>query len=241
MASKTDVKAFELPVPGLFYIPEFLTEAEQQNIVQILDSNEWEKVIRRRQQFYGKQYYHTTHNLTAIQPKDDLESLKIDQFDFLIKKITDFDFRAAYDVFNIEWPNQILVNEYVENFGISTHFDDEKAFGKCIITVSLLQPILMNFRKPLHPTNHCTTLIDEYQHVLEPRSCLIMSKEARSNWRHGITRRKWFEYNGEKIHRNLHYRRISLTIRNVLDTRKKVETSDYGIVKVKECECIVEE
>eukprot|EP00835_Amoeboradix_gromovi_P004085 NODE_299_length_11430_cov_0.261054.p6 type:complete len:237 gc:universal NODE_299_length_11430_cov_0.261054:1377-2087(+) len=231
----------KLPIPGLFYIPNFITKEEEKNVVSILDANEWQKVIRRRQQFWGVKYYHTTHNISTIQPVESCESLDMRKFSWLLEKITDDTFRDLHDIFIDESPNQILVNEYVENFGISTHFDDSSAFGKCIVTLSLISPILMTFRKPLHPTNHCTTLSDEFQLVLEPRSCLIMTKESRYNWRHGITRRKWFEYNGEQIHRNLDYRRISLTIREVLSTRKKAEYTDLGQVKVDECECIIEE
>ncbi len=35
------------------------------------------------------------------------------------------------------FPTQILVNEYVENFGISSHFEDEDAFGDVIATVGV--------------------------------------------------------------------------------------------------------
>ncbi len=230
-----------LDIPGLYYIPNFLSKAEQDMVISTLDNSHWEKIIRRRQQFWGIQYYHTTHNIKAIQPVDHTESLDINKFQWLLNKITETTFRDRYDIFQTEWPNQILVNEYVENFGISTHFDDSFAFGKCIVTISLLQPIVMTFRKPLHPTNHCTTLVEEKEIILEPNSCLIMSKDSRYNWRHGITRRRRFEYNGEEIKRNLDYRRISLTIREVLDTRKKSDYTDVGTVKVSECDCIKDE
>lgn len=42
------------------------------------------------------------------------------------------------------FPTQILVNEYVENFGISSHFEDCDAFGSVIGTVSLVSPIFMS-------------------------------------------------------------------------------------------------
>eukprot|EP00494_Astrolonche_serrata_P025811 UN26072 len=58
-----------LPIEGLYYDPNFLTKVEQKELIDIIDSNPFQKFIRRRQQFYGKTYYHTTHNLSGIQPE----------------------------------------------------------------------------------------------------------------------------------------------------------------------------
>jgi alkylated DNA repair dioxygenase AlkB len=49
--------------------------------------------------------------------------------------------------------------------------------------------------------------------MLEPRSLVIISDEARHNWTHGISARKSDNFNGIKTERQL---RISMTFRNVL-------------------------
>jgi hypothetical protein len=49
--------------------------------------------------------------------------------------------------------------------------------------------------------------------LLEPKSIIILQKEARYNWLHGIKARQTNEWQGEKIVRQ---RRISLTFRRVI-------------------------
>jgi alkylated DNA repair dioxygenase AlkB len=134
-------------------------------------------------------------------------------------------------------PSQVLVNEYRNNLGIASHFEDVQAFGDVIVTISLLNPIYMTLKKPIQPTNAC----DEYQDIvkilLEPRSALIMKDAARYQYRHGIGKSKWVHLpptttttNGTNtttatnlsIRRDDSYRRISLTIRHLLPTRRQV-------------------
>lgn len=43
-----------LPIPGLVYIPDFITEAEQDELIQLIDSQPFSTAIHRRQQFYGE-------------------------------------------------------------------------------------------------------------------------------------------------------------------------------------------
>jgi alkylated DNA repair dioxygenase AlkB len=49
--------------------------------------------------------------------------------------------------------------------------------------------------------------------MLEPRSLVVISGEARHNWTHGIAARKADNFNGIKVERQL---RISMTFRNVI-------------------------
>ena len=83
-------KAF--PIDGAIYIPNFLNENEQRKTLEIIDGNPFQQVIRRRQQFYGPTYYHTTHNLSEIQPieqQNDKHSLDFKQLDFITQKFYD--------------------------------------------------------------------------------------------------------------------------------------------------------
>merc|ERR1712151_484509 len=78
-----------------------------------------------------------------------------------------------------QFPTQILVNEYLENFGISSHFEDEEAFGAVIATISLLSPIFMSLEKPREHNNSCQDLECELKVLLEPRSLFVMSEDCR--------------------------------------------------------------
>jgi alkylated DNA repair dioxygenase AlkB len=54
---------------------------------------------------------------------------------------------------------------------------------------------------------------EKRQILLEPRSLLIVSGEARYEWTHGIAARKSDVYEGQKIVRE---RRVSMTFRGVV-------------------------
>lgn len=207
--------AKSMPIDGLSYIPNFLTGEEQEKIWSIVYSNDFAKVIHRRQQFYGEVYYHTTPDITALQPAEEDAALPLEQFDFLLNRLDQF--------FPTRKPTQILVNEYVGQCGIANHFDDDDAFGDTIVTISLGQPIWLNLQKPRVLTNQCQDLIDETRVLLEKGSLFAMQKDARFLWRHGISRYRWVRTPaGECVYRNDNFVRISLTIRVLLDGRKKV-------------------
>ena len=76
-------------------------------------------------------------------------------------------------------------------------------------------------------------MITEYARVLlQPRSLFIMSKDARFDYRHGITKSKVVKLDSEidsnVCVRDEGYRRISLTIRKLLDTRRKASDDQLG-------------
>ena len=118
----TDLTPF--PIDGLSYYENFLSDEEQAKIIDIVDSNPWVKVIRRRQQFYGEVYYHTTSESTELQPTtaaaggdhdtDSLSSLSlpISQFDWLQDKLESVPWRdRAFG--DTEFPTQILVSKHL--------------------------------------------------------------------------------------------------------------------------------
>jgi len=57
-------------IAGLHYVSNFLSQHEQNRIMDIIDSRPFANAIHRRQQFYGETYYHTTHHLAVAQPVD---------------------------------------------------------------------------------------------------------------------------------------------------------------------------
>jgi alkylated DNA repair dioxygenase AlkB len=238
-----------LPSDGLYYEPNFMTEEEQKQAIELVDSNEFANVIARRQQFWGDVYYHTSHDLAAIQPvsqeKTDLNRLDIEQFRWLLDKLDSrveevaatpagsciykgkqYDYAATPsgiftatkdDSEELENADQILVNEYTGSMGIYGHLDDPFAFGKVIVMISLVCPVLMRF-----------TQDDKVVKVLlEPGSLLVTKGQARHNYGHGISHHKWVAVNaddGKQVMypRDDKYRRLSLTIRHLLDGRKRV-------------------
>jgi hypothetical protein len=73
---------------GMFYIPNFVTEEEEINILEKIDSNQWLKEIHRRQQHYGYVYYHSRSDLPEIQPtKQPSSILPLKTFDDMMSRL----------------------------------------------------------------------------------------------------------------------------------------------------------
>ncbi|MGL4597702.1 MAG: alpha-ketoglutarate-dependent dioxygenase AlkB, partial [Bacteroidia bacterium] len=101
--------------------------------------------------------------------------------------------------------DQLIVNEYMPGQGITAHIDCEPCFEDTIASLSLNSACLMDFTQA--QTLETTSLF------LEPSSLLVLSDEARYNWKHGIANRKKDKYNNQLIERG---RRVSLTFRKVI-------------------------
>jgi alkylated DNA repair dioxygenase AlkB len=172
-----------------------------------------------------------------------------------------------------EAPTQVLINEYRNNMGIASHFEDFDAFGPVILTISLVSPVYMTLKKPTaQPTknrtsninitgnavsnnnnnnnnnesiNACDTYDDVVKVFLEPGSLLVMKGDARYKYRHGIGKYKWVKLPPGRttaraptaedsestatpttIKRDDSYRRVSLTIRHLLSTRRRVRDNE---------------
>ncbi|KRX03545.1 hypothetical protein PPERSA_12675 [Pseudocohnilembus persalinus] len=206
-------------IPGLTYIPNYISQKESDFILKHLNSQEWSQEILRRQQFYGTVYYHTRHDLPQIQPQDILNSnitkcYDLNFFDFLIQRlINDNIFQADYP------PNQCLVNEYKGNQTISPHVEDKDAFGPIIAGISLQNPTYFRLQN------------EQEQHniFLETNSIYILTGEARNNFKHGIKKHFKFEYDGIQYIKDNNYKRTSLTFRHVLQQgTKKPYGSTYS-------------
>ncbi|KAI8909555.1 hypothetical protein EDD86DRAFT_205700 [Gorgonomyces haynaldii] len=212
---------------GLDYIPNFLSEQEQRDLLELVYSQPFVKVIKRRQQFYGPVYYHTTPNIASIQPKEDSEQLDLSLLQPYIDRIRELGF------FPDAPPDQVLVNEYVGVTGISSHYDDEQAFGDTILTLSLGQPIWLSLRKPVAPNNQCLEYLKQTDCFVEPGSLFSMRGEVRSRWRHGISMNaKWIHHpEGYFIRRDDSCVRVSLTFRHLLRGRKRVQQDDIEWVE----------
>lgn len=119
---------------------------------RLIDTNPFSASIQRRQQFYGNVYYHTLMDCEELQPatsSDDsiVAALPIDAFSNLISKCVANGFFLRDDYCNNSgipstiqddpnlYPDQVLVNEYVRNIGIRSHFEDVLAFGPVIVTI----------------------------------------------------------------------------------------------------------
>ena len=111
-------------------------------------------------------------------------------------------------------PDQVIINEYVANQGITPHVDVQ-SFADGIATISLLESWEMTFHAPGGKK--------KVHQLLEQRSVAIMHDEARYQWKHEIKKRKSEPPLDEGGKRRKRERRISLTFRNVLSPQSSFQ------------------
>lgn len=182
-------------IVGLEIYPDFITTREEKELLDSIDNAPWLNDLKRRVQHYGYKY-----NYRARKIDNSLYLGKLPGWsENLIQKMLDG------KIINFT-PDQAIVNKYEIGQGISSHIDCEPCFGDTIISLSLGSSCILNFEKKLNSK-------DKIGLFLEPRTLLVMKKESRYDWFHGIPLRKSDKFNGEIIKRA---RRISVTYRKVI-------------------------
>lgn len=178
------VAAADVPaIPGLRYLPDYLTWSDETALVAAIDRCPWDTEWKRRRQPYGAGY----GRASAAPPIPDWG-----------RRLAD---RLYADGITPRPFDQLLVNEYLPGQGIAPH-RDYASFGRTVVSLSLLSACVMDFRDPA--TGRRERLL------LEPRSLLVLGDEARHDWQHGIAARKTDVWHGVGIERR---RRLSVTLR----------------------------
>lgn len=230
---------------GLQYWPEFITPEEESALVVMLDAGDWlTHLLSRKQQFFGLVYYHTMHDVDALQPGDDraksgqpMEMLP----PWLLPRV-----RKTGAFSQPDSPiNQVAANNYTGTNGISPHVEDPECFGPNLATLSLISPTQMALtRAPMEPVARDQDRVkgadagdkhparrgngeddgDWIKILLEPRSLMVMRGESRYAFKHGIRRSRLVELrDGSTVKRDSCYRRISFTFRELLASRRQLQ------------------
>lgn len=184
-----------IPIKGLTYIPDFISDSEHKDIWEAVNKEIWLDDLKRRVQHYGYKYDYKKRSLDY--------SMYIGAIPQWTKFIADRIVENGYMKF---LPDQVIVNEYKPGQGIADHIDCEPCFENTIISLSLGSPCVMNFKNKYDKK-------DKYEVLLESKSLVVITDEARYNWTHGIPSREKDKYLGKTIFRKT---RISLTFRKVI-------------------------
>lgn len=154
----------------------------------------------RAVQHYGYEFLYGSNNVDINHP---LERKIPSQCDFLWPRL-----RGRLVDLQISEPDQLTVNRYQPGQGIPPHVDTHSAFLDPIMSLSLGSDVVMEFRNGRGPIVNCW---------VPRRSLLIMSKESRYGWTHGITPRKIDVTNVVGAGLSARYRdvRVSLTFRTL--------------------------
>lgn len=176
--------------PGLQLIENFIDERTEKILIASVDQENWDTSLKRRTQHYGYKYSYLHSSATE-------KTANIPQWGHKIIN------RMIEQKYISVPPDQMIVNEYLPGQGIAAHIDHQKYFDDVIISLSLGSQCTMVFNKG-----------QEYNFVLLPsRSLLIMSGEARYEWKHEIRKVKTDTIERKRIKRE---RRISLTFRYMI-------------------------
>jgi alkylated DNA repair dioxygenase AlkB len=182
-------------VPGLSLHENFLSKDEEQVLVRWIDEQPWLTELKRRVQHYGYRYDYKARRVNRSMYLGVLPPALL----ALASKIKDNGLISFL-------PDQAIINEYEPGQGIAEHIDCEPCFGDTIVSLSLLSQCVMTFRS----TKEQEKSIDL---LLHPRTVLVMEKEARYEYKHGIASRQKDSFNGTT---NLRQRRLSITYRKVI-------------------------
>lgn len=162
-------------IRGLTCVRDYISAAEEADLLDIIDSRPWARVQKRAVQAYG------VGSGCAAQLPGWLLALSE---------------RLAFDGFAPAAYDQCIVDEFLPGQGMSAHVDSVAGVGHTIASLSLGAPLVMEFR---HSAARIRVPV-----LLPPRSLLLMSDAARYRWRHGVSARYSDLYDGLKISRGRH-------------------------------------
>ena len=196
-------------IPGLTYVPRFLSADAQEAAIRHIDEEPWRSDLERRVQHYGWRYDYRARTVG--------HDMHIGPLPEWLQAIAER-LHAETGLFD-RVPDQAIVNEYFPGQGIAMHAD-RQCFGATVATVSLGDA----WRMDLRPAGgKADTRVDI---LLEQGSALLMTGDARWRWFHGIAKRQKERTDGGSRMRK---RRLSLTFRTVLyDGQAGIQTLSAG-------------
>ena len=182
-------------ISGLTVKEEFISAELEKEILAKVDRNGWQTSLKRRVQHYGYTYDYKARKIDA--------SLYLGELPNWSLPVTN---KLGKEPFISERFDQLIVNEYLPGQGISPHIDCVPCFKETIVSLSLGSRCEMVFHGP-----SCEKEIL----ILEPRTLLVLQKDARFKWKHSIPSRKSDVVNGARVQRE---RRVSLTFRTIIES-----------------------
>jgi alkylated DNA repair dioxygenase AlkB len=174
-------------IGGLQYVPDYLDGAEHDAILSTVNGLDWRDVGGRRIQFYG----HWFDLAKGVHRVGDLPAWA-----------EPLAARLCEDGLMPYVADQLIVTAYEPGEGIRPHVD-APIFAEVIVGVALGSTCVMEFHRPGHATEAL---------LIEPRSAVMFSGDARHEWQHAIPARSDDEWQGQRLRRS---RRVSLTFRKM--------------------------
>ncbi|VDO19543.1 unnamed protein product [Heligmosomoides polygyrus] len=176
-----------ISIGGLTFVPDFLTDAEEDDLMEMIDGAEWVlSQSGRRKQDYGPKV-----NFKHKKVKTDSFVGMPEYADMLLEKMRTISQEKLGNYVPFEMCN--LEYDQSKRSTIEMHFDDMWIWGNRLISINLLSGTVMTL------ANEKT---EQLCYVWMPRRCLLcMSDESRYQWKHAV------------LPHHIRGRRIALTMR----------------------------
>jgi alkylated DNA repair dioxygenase AlkB len=178
---------------GFSYYPNFITQEEEQNLINEIQLLTWQQVVlfgqiaKRRVVHFGMDYHYERRTVLPTQP--------IPEF------LNEIKTRGAVLLkMRSEEIVEVLITEYPINAGIGWHRD--AAVFEAICGISLNSSTVIQLRKRDDPQ-------EQYKLFLERGSAYTLTNEVRWNWEHRIAPVKQLRY--------------SITLRTLKTSKTKAE------------------
>ncbi len=178
-----------MSISGLTYVPDYLDRPTHDDLLVAVDRHPWQTTIDHGVQVYGYGY---DNRAKAARPAAPLPVWAVSLAQ-----------RLSRDGYAARVPNQLVANAYEPGAGFFDHVD-QSVFGNVVLSVTLASSCTMRFTRE----NRGEAVF------LEPRSLLVLTGEARWDWKHGIPAAAGDVWDGVERPRS---RRVSLTFRVVPD------------------------
>ena len=205
------------PVNGLFLIPASISSSETAEIMAFVKTIVWDTSIARRTKQFGWQYNHKDATLSRLTNEHAVIPHCFSSQLSRLKTLLGVSF------------NQLIINRYEPTQGIAHHTDHHE-FGGTIVSISMGEAGVMSFTRQLTrgPLPNGRSSGKFVAITLEPGSLLVLSGEARSCWKHGISKEATAtdSYGRTSTRRGI---RISLTFRECAEVSGVV--TSRGAVK----------
>lgn len=189
-------------VDGIKVYPNFITRDEETQIIDGMEKMEWKlSQSGRRKQDFGPQvnFKKQKVKMGSFSGFPSYSKFLLDR----MKTVDSLNSFIAVELCNLEYMSE-------RGSSIDPHIDDTWLWGEQLVTINLLSStILTLLRNKNGPGGK--SLYDEVQVLMPPRSLVILEKDARYVWTHGIKR----EHIGSK--------RVAMTFRNLSEQFLKDE------------------
>ena len=169
---------------------DFITTAEEAELLQTIDALPWDATLRRRTQHYGRRFDYLRKSVGVDESPPPPEC---------IAKVASRLCQAQPPL--VPWETgadlwhelQITVNEYEPGVGIASHVDTHSAFADGIAALTLAAGCAFRMQRAPPETGSATVTRSPTDLAvwLPPRSLLVMTGAARYEWRHSISGRKY--------------------------------------------------